>query len=83
MTVLPGDELEMAFELKSGTHSVWSQIVKNLCNGQSVTFDIDMKGQTQGWALWALETVGGWFENPPQFFVLRATAAGPSFCAYI
>jgi len=56
-----GDHMDVTFHdildiemTLNGT--VWSQVATNRSNGQSVSFDIDMGGAPQFWALFAIET---------------------------
>jgi len=52
MTVATGDKLDIEFVL-NGT--IWSQVITNQSNGNSVDFDYDLKGQGQQWAIFTIE----------------------------
>jgi hypothetical protein len=52
MTVAVGDTLDVAMTL-AGT--VWTQVVVDQQTGQRVTYDIDMLGQAQDWAIFSIE----------------------------
>eukprot|EP00835_Amoeboradix_gromovi_P001640 NODE_79_length_22985_cov_0.358401.p8 type:complete len:244 gc:universal NODE_79_length_22985_cov_0.358401:12450-13181(+) len=84
MKVKAGDSLDLIFEFKK---PIWRQKVLNLRNYRSVSFDIDMLGQAQGWAEWVVEPAGGWHKHAPQFNVtnieLRTATSHPkNFCVY-
>jgi len=51
-----GDLLDMDMSLKG---SQWVQTVTNQRTGKSVEFAIDLKGQVQNWATWAVEVPSG------------------------
>lgn len=55
MDVAVGDQLDIAMTL-AGT--VWSQIVVDRQTGHMATFDIDMNGQAQDWAIFTIESDG-------------------------
>ena len=52
MTVSVGDELDIDMALVG---TVWKQSVHDRQSGHAVTYDIDMLGQAQGWALFQIE----------------------------
>jgi len=52
MTVDVGDKLDIEMT-NNGT--MWTQVVTNQSNGRSVSYDISMNGETQWWALFAIE----------------------------
>ncbi|KAI8898783.1 hypothetical protein BC833DRAFT_588365 [Globomyces pollinis-pini] len=85
MSVEPDDSLVMIMEL-APDNLKWIQTVKNQRTGAKVDFTIDMKGQRQGWAMFVMETPGGWHDNVPQFNVTNIvlkTSPGvidPTFC---
>jgi hypothetical protein len=55
MDVAVGDQLDIAMTL-AGT--VWSQIVVDRQTARMATFDIDMNGQAQDWAIFTIESDG-------------------------
>jgi hypothetical protein len=55
MDVAVGDQLDIAMTL-AGT--VWSQIVVDRQSGHMATFDMDMAGQAQDWAIFTIESDG-------------------------
>jgi hypothetical protein len=56
MTVAVGDDLHMLMTL-NGT--IWSQSVTDVMSGKKVTFDFDLKGQAQDWAIFSIEAATG------------------------
>ncbi len=55
MDVAVGDLLDIAMTLSG---SVWNQIVVDRQTGKMATFDIDMDGQAQDWAIFTIESDG-------------------------
>lgn len=55
MDVAAGDQLNLAITL-SGT--TWTQTITDVQSGKTVTFDQDLKGQAQGWAIFEIESDG-------------------------
>ena len=55
MDVAVGDQLNLAITL-SGT--TWTQTITDVESGKTVTFDQDLKGQAQGWAIFEIESDG-------------------------
>jgi hypothetical protein len=47
MNVSPGTSLKLTMASKA---SVWTQTIRDLKTGKSVSYTIDMKGQGQAWA---------------------------------
>jgi len=47
-----GDPLDIVMSLKG---TVWSQVIVDRTSGKTATFDIDMKGQAQDWAIFSIE----------------------------
>src|SRR5262249_51794100 len=47
-----GDALDITMSLKG---TVWSQVVVDRRSGQTASYDIDMAGQAQDWALFKIE----------------------------
>ena len=47
-----GDQLDITMSLKG---SVWSQVVVDRQSGQMATYDMDMMGQAQNWAIFTIE----------------------------
>jgi hypothetical protein len=47
-----GDQLDITMSLKG---TVWSQLVVDRQSGQMATYDIDMQGQAQDWAIFRIE----------------------------
>lgn len=56
MSVAVGDSLDMTMTLIGNT---WRQVVTSKKTGQSVSFDIDMRGQEQNWASFVIEPWDG------------------------
>ncbi|HEX4341034.1 MAG TPA: hypothetical protein VH062_34230 [Polyangiaceae bacterium] len=56
MDVAVGDPLHILMSLKGTT---WSQEVTDTASGKKVTFDIDMDGQAQNWAIFSIEVPTG------------------------
>lgn len=55
MDVAVGDQLNLAITL-SGT--TWTQTITDVQTGKTVTFDQDLKGQAQDWAIFEIESDG-------------------------
>ena len=55
MDVAVGDQLDIAMTL-AGT--VWNQVVVDRQSGHMATFDMDMMGQAQDWAIFTIESDG-------------------------
>ncbi|KAJ3076345.1 Vam6/Vps39-like protein [Podochytrium sp. JEL0797] len=83
MAVQPGDQLVMTIQLQPGT-TTWYQKVTDSTSGNSVDFSIDMKGQTQTRALFAIELYGQatpYFGVVIQNVVMVVQEKDPGFCS--
>jgi hypothetical protein len=67
MLVSPGDVLLINISLAANS-SVWTETVTDANTNQSVAFGIDMQGQGQNWAYWAMEFWYGATLNTPLTF---------------
>ncbi|MGB6874517.1 MAG: hypothetical protein WBD87_00650, partial [Candidatus Acidiferrales bacterium] len=67
MLVNPGDVLLINLSLDAAS-GVWTQTVTDANTIQSVAFSIDMQGQRQNWAYWAMEFWYGAAINTPVTF---------------
>ena len=67
MLVNPGDALLINISLDA-TSGVWTQTVTDANTNQTVVFSIDMQGQGQNWAYWAMESWYGATINTPVTF---------------
>ncbi|MBN1656089.1 MAG: hypothetical protein JXA30_20140 [Deltaproteobacteria bacterium] len=56
MTVQVGDKLDTEFVL-NGT--IWTQVITNQSNNETVSFDWDLQGQKQQWAIFTIEIPPG------------------------
>ena len=67
MLVNPGDVLLLNLSLDAGS-GIWTETVTDANTVQSVAFSIDMQGQGQNWAYWAMEFWYGATINTPVTF---------------
>ena len=79
MNVAVGDRLRMTMTLSGHT---WNQTVTDSRTGQSVTFQIDMQGQSQNYAEFAIEGYMQAATVPVQFTdtVITMTSPSPGAC---
>jgi hypothetical protein len=68
MTVAVGDDLHISMTLNGTT---WSQSVTDVMSGKKVTFDFDLKGQAQDWAIFSIEAPTG--KQPVSDVVFKST----------
>jgi hypothetical protein len=80
MNVNPGDKLEIKMSVSST--GVWTQTIKNVSNGKQVSYGINMQGQGQNRAEFAIERYSGAsinqtveFSNTSITYANRPTAA--------
>jgi len=79
MNVAVGDLLDIAMTL-SGT--VWTQLVSDRQTGKSVSFDMDLMGQSQDWATLAIEQPTALAPSSDVVFTsTRLTFADPDMAA--
>jgi hypothetical protein len=80
MAVAVGDDLHILMSLKG---KVWSQVITDVANGKSVSYDIDMAGQAQNWVIYSIEGPNG--KKPVSDVVFKSNvitlaAADSKFC---
>ena len=69
MNVADGDALDIDMAL---TGTTWKQTIMDEATGKPVDFSIDLKGQSQDWATWAIELpVGGGNVAPSEGVVFK------------
>lgn len=77
MLVNPGDVLLIRLALGPGSE-VWTETVTDVSTDRSVTFSIDMQGQGQNWAYWAMEFwYGATIDTPVTFTNTTITFQSP------
>lgn len=83
ITVNPGDVLLERMELNQET-GIWTQTLTNTANNESATLSMDMQGQSQNIAEFAIESGALPFDAPVRFSNTTITLASPDngdFCS--